>query len=71
MQRHTMVEITNRSLGTVSNFFTRRKVGHGGGGGGRGWCGGGAKIDFLRPQPLPLVLLWYTQDICSVRMKGF
>ena len=31
----------------------------------------GALIDFTWTQPSPLVLPWYTQDISSVRVKGF
>ena len=42
----------------------------GGGGGGKGGGEWVLKIDFTWPQPLPLVLPWYTQDICSVHMKG-
>ena len=31
-----------------------------------GGGGGGAQFDFVWPQPSPLVLPWYTQDICSI-----
>ena len=29
------------------------------------------KIDFTWPQPSPLILPWYTQDICAFRVMGF
>ena len=50
-------------LGTVRKNLTTWR---GGGGEARG-----ALIDFTWPQPSPLFLPWYTQDICSVRVKGF
>ena len=75
MQRHTMTEIVNHSRSTALEPWNGQKkpyyLGGGGGGGGEGVEARGALIDFTWPQPSPLFLPWYTQDICSVRVKGF
>ena len=71
MQRHTMTKIVNRSRSNALERSVKTLRGRGGGGGGGGWGGGNVYIDFTWPQPSPLVLSWYTQDICSVRVKGF
>ena len=67
MQKHTITEIVNHSRSTAlersEENLLRGVWGRGG--------GGGASIDITWPQPSPLVLPCYTQDICSVRLKGF
>ena len=59
MQRHTMTEIVIYSRSTVMKRSVNTELGG----------GVGALIEW--PLSSPLVVPWYTQDICSVRVKGF
>ena len=70
MQRHTMVEIINNSRSTALERSVKTLLGVSLGGGG-GW-GGEGRYSILCATTLALSsVVIYTQDICSVRVRGF